>query len=664
MLSPKCNFVRVTRRPRWQPLLGLLLLAGGCEVAQPPAAPPASSGASATPRPNPARLPSGPAGAPVPSPDAPPPVPALPLVQARDGRFVDADGAPVRLRGCNLGNWLLLEMWMLDLPGVADQHQFETILAARFGEARKDALLETYRANYITERDFDLIRSFGFNCVRLPFEYRLLEDDRAPRQLKPDAFRWLDRAVEMAGAAGLYVILDLHGTPGRQSLDHTTGRVDQNRLWRDPACQERTVWLWTEIARHFRDSTTVAGYDLINEPFGDGHSADHLPALADLMDRLYRAVREQDDHHVVFVAGARQGLDHYGSPAGRGWTNVAFTEHYYPGLFGSDPTLDTHARFLGQHIPIRAARFRDLGVPFLVGEFNVVHRRLGGPALMRRYFDAYAEHGWAATMWAYKLLVRAGGAGGDFWGMVANRDPLPAFDPRASSFEDVQAFFASLSTAPLAVNDDLRAQLTTDHPEAMALPSFPLLRDAPHREDIPGWHAEDIGGARAGGQRRHGAQAVEIYGGGRDIWKQADQFRFLWQEAIGDLRFTARLDRLDDCSAHAKAGLMLRAGPQADTAHALIHAFPDGRILLGWRARNGAVMEERELAAGDLPVYLALERRHGGVQAGFSRDGRRWQMTPVPVELPERARAGLAVLAHAENEYLTTALFQEINLQR
>ena len=87
--------------------------------------------------------------------------------------------------------------------------------------------MEVYRDNWITPRDFKIIKSFGFNTIRLPFNYRLLQDDEKPFELKKDAFKWLDRAIEMAEAEGIYVILDMHGVPaGRAS---TTRPVASSR---------------------------------------------------------------------------------------------------------------------------------------------------------------------------------------------------------------------------------------------------------------------------------------------------------------------------------------------------------------------------------------------------------------------------------------------------
>ena len=170
-------------------------------------------------------------------------------------QFINEEGEEIILRGCNTGNWLLLEMWMLaiDHSQFADQYSFEQNLKDRFGEDGRHELMELYRENWMKPRDFENIRDFGFNVIRLPFNYRILEDDEKPGELRPGAFYWLDRAIEMAEDAGLYIILDMHGVPGGQSVDHPTGRVDQNKIWDEPEYSTRMAWLWKQIARRYKD---------------------------------------------------------------------------------------------------------------------------------------------------------------------------------------------------------------------------------------------------------------------------------------------------------------------------------------------------------------------------------------------------------------------------
>jgi len=587
-------------------------------------------------------------------------------VKTAGTRFVDSEGQPIVLRGCNVGNWLLLEMWMLDIQGVADQHEFEAILEKRFGKDRRHSLMETYRENYIRPRDFDIIKSFGFNLVRVPFDYALVEDPEHPGHLHPGGVAWLDRAVRMARDAGLYVILDMHGAPGRQSLDHTTGWSGQNRLWYDEQAQAQMVSLWTELAARYRDETAVMGYDLVNEPFGDGKTENHQPILVALVDRLILAIHTVDTNHVIFAPSTFQGVEFYGKPADRGWVNVAFTEHYYPGIFGSPSTFDSHARFFGRNIPAKAAHLEDVQATLLVGEFNVVLEHLKPAALMRKYYDEYARHGWAATMWSYKLLRKGGGAGGSFWGMVANRDPLPGANIKGSSYEQLASYFALMGTMDYSINEALREQLTTETPEPVELAAQEWFRTPPAMDLIPGWQASDINNARPGGQRQLSSRGMEIYGGGTDIFSNNDQFRLVWAEASGDVRLAARIDFLHDTDKYAKAGVMIRNSVAPDSAHVLLHVFPDGKLVIAWRERDGQPMKEKEIADAGFPVHVELERKDGRITGRYSQDGKTWQSAPLPdaIQLNEDLLVGLAVLSHDKNSSLARAVFEEIDLER
>src|SRR5882724_10684999 len=101
--------------------------------------------------------------------DTPPRPPALPPLHANGAAIVDDHGRPVILRGCNLGNWLLNELWMMDMARTddpKDHWEVEELLQQRFGAEEKERLLALYRENGIKPRDFDIIKSWNFNVVR------------------------------------------------------------------------------------------------------------------------------------------------------------------------------------------------------------------------------------------------------------------------------------------------------------------------------------------------------------------------------------------------------------------------------------------------------------------------------------------------------------------
>ena len=592
----------------------------------------------------------------------------LSWIQTSGATFVDAAEQPVILRGCNLGNWLLLEMWMLavDEQEFPDQHTFEANLVERFGADTKHRLMELYRASWITPRDFDLIQSFGFNVVRVPFDHRLVEDPSHPGTCREAGLAWLDRALEMAETAGVHVILDMHGVPGGQSIDNPTGRIGQNRLWTDPDCMARTVSLWRAIAARYRHRPAVAGYDVINEPFGD-MKTDVRPQLRVIFEKIYRAIREVDRRHVIFApAPLWGGYGFYGNPHTNGWTNVAFTEHHYPGIFGSSPTLRTHGRFIHRALPAKQAELREVETPMLIGEWNPVFERLGGGDLVRRYFDEYAGLGWAATIWSYKLLDREGGAIDDNWHLVSNAQPLESPDFRTATAETIADYFRSFATMEYVIDEPLRLAVTRADPVAVPLPIPPQPLPRPlHHDPIPGLTATDIGDAVPGGQRRNPDGGLTVYGGGSDIWGEADSFRFLHREGIGDFILSATVTSLGDTHDFAKAGLMVRSDLSPAAAHVMVHVTPWGRVVLGHRDQPGRHMVEESVEDISLPLQLRLSRQGDLLTGEYAAVGQDWRRIGKPLAVPALAGAcpiGIAVLSH-QAAVLTYAGFTGINLE-
>ena len=596
-------------------------------------------------------------------------LPALPPLHASGATIVDDQGQPVVLRGCNLGNWLLNEMWMMDMahPGEpGDQWQMEEVLQQRFGASEKDRLMEVFRENWIKPRDFEILKTWNFNVVRLPFNYGLLQDDAAPDQLRTNAFQWLDRAIDMATRAGIYVILDMHGAPGRQSVDQPTGRSGQNQLWL-PENRKRAAFLWRKIAERYRDSQTVAAYDLMNEPYGNFGSEPSDSTLVATMDQLYRAVREVDQKHLILFAGSLRGLMMYGSPASRDWKNVGYTEHFYPGLFGGSPTLETHARFLSRDLRAKADLFKQWQVPFLVGEFNVVFERAGGAAMMRRYYDTYATNGWAATMWSHKIVKRDGGCHPDNWYLVTNRDPLTVPSLRTATKDEIEGFFKQMGTMEYAQDDELRMALTSREPPGLVLHEYPVIpRPAPQDALPDGWESHDVGSPfLEGGQRVTATNSFVIFGGGRDVFEGNDECRFVYRKAKTHFELSASLTPPFDTHTHAKSGLMYRASLDSDAPLVMVTLFPDGTCTFAYRRQAAERITEVRLPHPEKAGALRLLRNgaHFEVTA-LDTDGN--VFCAKSVDLPELATtngaAGFFVLSH-EALQMTKAAFSNIRFE-
>jgi len=593
----------------------------------------------------------------------------LPGLHASGAAIVDDAGQPVILRGCNLGNWLLNELWMMEVRhdgDPKDQWQLEELLQQRFGAVEKDRLMDLFRENWIRQRDFDIIKTWGFNVVRLPFYYGLLEDDAEPGQLRPDAFKWLDRAIEMATRDGVYVIIDMHGAPGGQSTDQCTGHSGQNKLWL-PENQKRADFLWRKIAGRYKDSTTVAAYDLLNEPYGNYGNDPPDPTIVAMMDKLVRTIRGVDQKHLIFCAGSIRGIAMYGSPASRSWENVGYTEHFYPGVFGGSPTVETHARFISRDLRAKADLLMEWQVPFLAGEFNVVFERAGGSAMMRRYYDVFASYGWAGTMWSYKLVNAQGGFHPDNWYMVTNRDKLTIPALRTASKDEIEQFFKTLGTMEYAQDDELRAALTSKNAPTLALRESPVIpKPAPQDQPPDGWKSSDLGEPFVkGGQRVMGKDGMELFGAGRDVYEGTDECHFVSRPADDHFDLSASVTPPLDTHTYAKAGLMYRTSLKADAPLVIVCLFPDGTCTFAFRRQAGARITESSLPPPGKAHALRLVRAGSHFEAA-ALDADSKPFATQSVDLPELADTkgdvGLFVLSH-EGLQLSKAAFTHIQFR-
>lgn len=112
---------------------------------------------------------------------------------------------------------------------------------------------------FITEKDIEQIAAWGFDHVRLPFDYNIVQNSDG--SFIEDGFRRLEEAVSLSKKHGLRIVLDLHKTAGF-SFDHgeeESGFFDSEEL------QEKFYSLWEEMAGRFGNDTENIVFELLNE---------------------------------------------------------------------------------------------------------------------------------------------------------------------------------------------------------------------------------------------------------------------------------------------------------------------------------------------------------------------------------------------------------------
>ena len=354
------------------------------------------------------------------------------LITVKDGYLVNEYDEEIVLKGVNLGNWLLWETWMGFVPEYThDWAYFDTleVLLDRFGEEKTKEIVKTFEDNFVTEEDIAQIEKLGFNCVRVPLWYRnfMTEDLEwlAENNDNNPGFQKLDWIISTCEKYGIYVMLDLHGAPGGQSMNHCTGKAGRNELYENEEMLNATVELWCAIAQRYKENKTVVAYDLLNEPQNNGgydgdyswtaESEEAVTRTNKVYDVLYKAIREIDKNHMISFEGV-WSTTVLPDPVEMDYENLLYQLH----LYDSDKGM---IRYRVKEL--KTAR-KDWGVALVVGEYN-------NHECEEYAQKQYAKNDISRIKWNYKTYNA-----GEQWG-IFNKD-VERIDIKTASYEDIITF--------------------------------------------------------------------------------------------------------------------------------------------------------------------------------------------------------------------------------
>ena len=138
------------------------------------------------------------------------------ILQVQNGKIVDAQANPVRLRGVCVGGWMNMEHFINGYPG--DEHGLRATVAGVLGSQTAQFFFDRMLDYFWDEQDVAFLKRCGATVVRLPLNYRHFERDSNPFEYLDTGFARLDRALTWCAQHGIYAILDLHAVQGWQSL--------------------------------------------------------------------------------------------------------------------------------------------------------------------------------------------------------------------------------------------------------------------------------------------------------------------------------------------------------------------------------------------------------------------------------------------------------------
>jgi len=285
-----------------------------------------------------------------------------------------------KVRGVNLGGWLVLEKWMTPSLFEGLSATDETTWCAELGE-QAEARLQQHWRSFITRADFEWLAEIGIAAVRIPFGHWIFGDDY-PYHPSYGANRYpfvkggidiLDQAFSWAEATGLNIVLDLHAAPGCQNGFDNGGIKDVCEWHTRPEYLEFSLQVLEKMAQRYAHSPSLHAIQVLNEPRWD-IPTDYLKQYNREAYKRIRAHCPASQVAVVFHDGFRSYTEYSGFMQEPEYENVIMDIHRYQCFDRADIDTDIYG-----HIKKSAIDWKNeadelisqFGLPVYVAEWSL-----------------------------------------------------------------------------------------------------------------------------------------------------------------------------------------------------------------------------------------------------------------------------------------------------
>ena len=144
---------------------------------------------------------------------------------------------------------------------------------------------EKHFESFITEDDIRYISELGFDHVRVPVDYNVLEDEEG--NIKENGFGYLQNCLDWCKKYSLNMLIDLHECYG-YSFDPLKKGMDRKKFFYDDELQTRFLNLWKEIAKRFGNESDRVAFEPLNEVVLETVS----DAWNELLKKYIKTIRE------------------------------------------------------------------------------------------------------------------------------------------------------------------------------------------------------------------------------------------------------------------------------------------------------------------------------------------------------------------------------------
>ncbi|KAF1931745.1 glycoside hydrolase family 5 protein [Didymella exigua CBS 183.55] len=199
-----------------------------------------------------------------------------------------------KIRGVNLGSLFIVEPWMSSATwksmGCGDAKS-EWDCVASLGQEKADTVFQKYWNTFITADDFDKMKDYGLNTVRIPIGHWFVEETIIPDEKWPKGgMRYLDKVAELAASRNISVIIDLHGGPGVQVPNNAfTGHTTDDTRFYTLANYARAYTFLRNITERIHTHTCYSStfmLEVLNEP-----ESNHDTLVSNFYPNAYSTIR-------------------------------------------------------------------------------------------------------------------------------------------------------------------------------------------------------------------------------------------------------------------------------------------------------------------------------------------------------------------------------------
>lgn len=189
--------------------------------------------------------------------------------------------------------------------------------------------LEHYR-EFISEDDVKRVADWGFDHIRLPIDYEVLENDDAEDYM--DGIMFVNQMVSWCQDYNLDIVLDLHKAYGYDFND--AGDAEKNNLFSDESLKRRFIDLWVRMAKRYGNFKNVA-FELLNEVVEE----ENADIWNNLINQTVKAIRVYAPETPIIYGGIQwnsaRTLKLLDIPSD---DNIIYTFHMY------EPLIFTHQK--------------------------------------------------------------------------------------------------------------------------------------------------------------------------------------------------------------------------------------------------------------------------------------------------------------------------------